>query len=193
MRSLETAVSNALVANVVKGIYFVRLNFDEGAVGWHTSFGDITYDGLTYKGVGALSSISSIKEESGVKASGCNVGISGIKEEIVALFVGTNYINRKAFIFFLPLDEQDRPVSITPKLLFRGSMDNISGVMGRNAGFSVTLKSRFADWERPRKILYTDVMQQKLYPGDLGMEFIAQLSQKKVIWPRAAFLPDPRD
>lgn len=193
MRSLDTATAAAMPAGVVRGIYFVKLAFDSASACWHSGFGNIEFNGDTYIGAGTLSSIGVIKEESGVKASGAIVGLSGIKEEIVALLLLEPYINRKAYIYFVPLNEGDHPVSETPTRLFRGTIDNITGNMGASASFSVTLKSRLADWERPVKILYTDVAQQQLHPGDRGMEYIAQLSQKKIIWPRAAFLPDSRD
>jgi hypothetical protein len=182
-----------MASPVVRGIYFVRLHFDAGLVAWHSGFGDIWLDGVPYQGAGTLSSVSVVKEEPGIKAAGVSVGMSGIPEEIVALALGQQYINRKAYVHFTPLDDGDQPVIAAPVLLFRGTMDSINGTMGSNAGFTITLKSRLADWERPRKVLYSDVEQQQLYPGDRGMEYMAQLSQKKIIWPRAAFLPDPRD
>lgn len=178
---------------VVRGTYFVKLAFDAGAACWHSGFGNYSFGGDTYLGLGNLSSVSPIKEESGVKAAGATVGLSGINEEVVALMIGTPYINRKAYIYFMPLDEGDQPVTATPYMLFRGTIDDISGNMGANASFTVSLKSRFADWERSRRSLYTDVEQQRLHPGDRGLEYVAQLSQKKIIWPRAKYLPDPRD
>ena len=193
MRALDTATNAALASSNVRGIYFVKLAFDSASACWHSGFGNIEFGGDTYIGAGTLSSIGSIKEEGGIKASGASVGLSGIKEEIVALLLLEPYINRKAYIYFVPLNDGDQPVSAAPTLLFRGTIDNITGSMGSSASFSVTLKSRLADWERPRKSLYTDVEQQQLHPGDRGMEYIAQLSQKKIIWPRAKFLPDPRD
>jgi hypothetical protein len=179
-------------APVVRGIYYVKLAFDSGNACWHTGFGNYEFGGDTYLGVGTIASVSPIKEESGVKASGATVGLSGIKPEITALFLSEPYINRKAWIYFMPLDEGDQPVCATPKMLFFGKMDDISGNKGAASGFTVSIKSRFTDWERSRKSLYTDVEQQRLHPGDRGLEYVAQLSQKKIIWPRAAFLPDTR-
>jgi len=193
MRTQDAANAAAMLELTVRGIYFVRLCFDSGDAAWHSGFGSIVFDGVTYLGAGNLSTISTVKEEPGVKASGVSVGLSGIKEEIVAAMLLEPYINRKAYIHFIPLDEGDQPVSATPTLLFKGTINDISGNQGSSPGFSVELKSRFADWERSIKILYTDVEQQQLHPGDRGMEYIAQLSQKKIVWPRAAFLPDPRD
>lgn len=193
MRTLDAAITAAMPSPVVRGIYFVKLAFDSGSACWHSGFGDLTFGGDTYLGVGTLSSISPIKEESGVKAAGATVGLSGIKEEIVSMLLSEPYLNRKAYIYFMPLDEGDQPVAATPYMLFRGTMDDISGEMGASASFTVSLKSRFADWERSRRSLYTDVEQQRLHPGDRGLEYVAQLSQKKIIWPRAAFLADSRD
>lgn len=193
MRTVDAAILAALSAPVVRCIYFVRLHFDSAVFAWHSGFGNIYADGYTYLGAGTLSTVSAVNEETGIKAASVSVGLSGVKPEIVNLMLTEAYINRPAYVHFVPLDDGDIPVSSTPMLLFRGSMDSISGQMGTSASFVVSLKSRLADWERPRKILNTDAQQQKLYPGDRGMEFIGQLSQKKLIWPRAAFLPDPRD
>lgn len=193
MRSLGTEIANATAAAKISGIYFFKLALDSGNVCWHTGFGDYVVGADTYTGLGSITSIGSIKEESGVKASGLTVGISGINSEVVSLFLSEPYINRKAYVYFVPLTEGDQPVISTPYLLFRGTIDDVSGTQGKTASFSITLKSRFADWERPVKSLYTDVEQQRLHPGDKGLEYIGQLSQKKIIWPRAAFLPDPRD
>ncbi len=193
MRSVDPAITAATVSPTIKGIYFVLLCFDTQSVAWHSGFGNIILDGITYLGLGHLGSIGQIHEETGIKSSGVSVGVSGIKQEVVGMLLGQAYLNRKAYIYFVPVDDSNRPIVASPYLLFRGTMDSIDGQMGAGAGFTVTLKSRLADWERPRKCLYTDVEQQRLYPEDLGMEFIAQLSQKKIIWPRAAFLPDPRN
>lgn len=181
-----------MAAGVVRGIYFIKLAFDSGNACWHSGFDDYAFGGDTYLGAGLLSTISTIKEESGVKAAGASVGMSGVDPTIVSLFLSEPYINRKAYIYFMPLDEGDQPVTATPYLLFKGTIDNISGEMGASPRFSVSLKSRFADWERPLKSLFTDVEQQRLFPGDKGFEYVGQLSQKKIIWPRAAFLTDPR-
>jgi len=193
VRSVDSAISTAVAAHVIKGIYLCRLDFDSGIVAWHSGFGNIVLNTVTYTGVGTLGNISVIKEETGVKAASVAVTLSGIKSEVVSLALSQPFLNRKAYVYFVPIDEEDQPVTANAYLLFRGAIDSIDGVTGSTAKFNVSLKSRLSDWSRPRKSLYSDVEQQQLYPGDKGMEYIAQLSQKKIIWPRAAFLPDPRD
>jgi hypothetical protein len=193
MRTIPAAILSGLSAETVRIIYLVRLVFDGGTIGWNTGFRDISFDAVNYLGLGDLTSMSAAKEEAGVKASGFTVGISGIKSSIVSLLLSEPYLNRPAYVHYTLLDADDKIITGNPVLLFRGKMNNVSGDQGAKASFSVELKSRFADWERPRKIRYTDAEQQKIHPGDKGMEFIAQLSQAKLIWPRAAYLPDIRD
>lgn len=193
MRTIDTDIAAGLLAETVRIIYLVRLEFDSGTIGWNSGFRDILFETVNYLGLGQLTSISAGTEESGVKASAATVSISGIKPEIVSLLLSEPYVNRPAYVHYTLLDDQDRVITGTPVMLFRGSINTIDGSFGASAGFNVSLKSRLADWERPRKCRYTDAEQQKLHPGDKGFEFVAQLSTKTLVWPRAAFLPDPRD
>lgn len=193
MRTIDEAILTALSAETVRRVYLIRLDFDSGTVGWNTGFRNIVLDGVTYYGLGNVTSISAAKEEAGVKASGLTVTISGIDPAIVALLLSEPYINRPAYVHYVLLDEQDQVITGTPVLYFRGSMDSIQGSQGTTASFDISLKSRLADWERPRKSRYSDAEQQKLYPGDKGFEFVGQMEQARIVWPRAAFLPDMRD
>lgn len=193
MRTLDSAIAAASFSPVLRYIFMVRIDFDGGTVAWHSGFGDYAYGGVTYKGIGVLGSISSVKEEAGVKSATVTATISGVNSDVIGLALGQKYINRKCWIYLQCLDDEDRPMLTTPYLLFKGTLGNISGTQGNSASFQLPIKSRLADWERQRKLRYTDTDQQKLYPGDRGCEFIPQLSERTIIWPKAAFLPDPRD
>lgn len=193
MRALDATIATAAKQPVVRVIGLVRINFDSGIVAWHSGFGNISFGGATYQGIGVIGSISAVKEQPGIKSSSLSLTISGIKPEIVSLALAEPYLNRQAFVHIQLLDEQDRPLVATPLLMFKGTLDAINGTMGTTAEIQISIKSRLADWERPRKLRYTDADQQKLYPGDQGMEYIPQLAQRQLIWPRAKFLPDPRD
>lgn len=193
MRTFHSDLQTSLVQPVVRFVYLVKIQFDEGDVAWNTSYNTITYDSVEYDPVGALGSISGIKESSGIKIGTLTLGVSGVDPTIVALFLGANYFNRKVFIYYFTTDETLAFKPNTVRLLFKGSIDNINGIMGNEASFSISVKSRLADWERTRNLKYSDSDQQRLYAGDRGLEYIPQLSQKKIIWPKAAFLPDVRD
>lgn len=158
-----------------------------------SGFRSVSYGGKTYVPSGNLGSVSGPSEEAGVKSSGISISLSGVKPEIVSLILSESYMGRPVYVHYAVTDESFNVDTDLIFLGFKGTIDSVSGTMGASASFTISAKSRLADWERPRRLRYTDADQQKLYPGDKGMEYIAQLSQKKIIWPRAAFLPDPRD
>jgi hypothetical protein len=192
-RTLSSAILTAFgLASVPRMLLLVRLDFDSGSVCWNSSLRPLVYGGKTYMGAGALGAVADCTESAGVKASGLTVSLSGVKAEIIAALLTEPYLNRPAYIHMALLDGNDAFTSADVALLFVGKIDAITGVQGRQPSFSVSIKSRLADWERSRSFKYTDADQQRVSAGDKGMEYIPQLSQKKIIWPLAAFLPDSR-
>ena len=193
-RSISSAIATAFGTSIVnKVIVMVRLDFDSGTLAWNNSCNNITYNSVEYIASSTLGTISNINESMGVKSSGITVTLSGIQQELIAALLLEPFLNRKAYVFLAMLDSNDAFNATNVVQVFKGKMDSISGVQGKNPSFSVSIRSRLSDWERSRSIKYTDADQQKIHPGDKGMEFIPQLSQKKIIWPLAGFLPDLRD
>ena len=56
---------------------------------------------------------------------------------------------------------------------------------GETATISISVESRLVDWERPRVHRYTNADQQIAYPGDKGLEFVAQMVEKELVWGRS--------
>jgi len=192
MRTLTAPFESAIEADVIRWIWFVKLEFDSGTVGWSSALRPIAFGGYTYLAAGPLGTISTVEEEPGVKSSSVAVTLSGVTETLISVMLAEPYINRPASIYAAVSDENWGFDSTLCKLMFKGTMDNITGVMGNNPAFTVNLKSRLGDWERKRSFRYSDADQQRIHPGDLGFNYIPQLSQKQIIWPRAKFLPDQR-
>ena len=65
-RTLTTSMRDALVADTVRPIYLVRMEFDSSEspaeLNLWSGVGDLSYGGETYLGVGDLLGISEIKE-----------------------------------------------------------------------------------------------------------------------------------
>lgn len=193
MRALTAAMQTGVVQPVVPLVMMCRLDFDSGTVAWNTGYRDIVYGGVTYRPAGHFGSVSPVRESPGIKAATVTLTIGGIKTEVVSLLLSQPYLNRKGWVYTVNTDDQWNVDPDRVALYFKGKIDAINGVQGKTASFNIVIRSRLADWERQRTLRYTDADQQKLHPGDKGLEFVAQLSQKKIVWPRAAFLPDPRD
>lgn len=193
MRDSTTQFSDSIAQPIVYSIAMFKVAFDSGVLAWNSSFSNISYNGDIYIATGNLASISSVTEQVGTKPSSLNVGVSGVKQEVVSLLQSEPYMNRKAYIYHAIVGEDLVFDPNRIKLIFVGTVDSISGKMGKSPSFNITIKSRLADWERSRNLMYNDVDQQLLYPGDRFMEYIPQISNKKILWPKAKALLDPRD
>jgi hypothetical protein len=55
---------------------------------------------------------------------------------------------------------------------------------GDTANINVTAESRLIDLERSRERRYTSEDQKINYPNDKGLEFIADLQDKELVWGR---------
>ena len=192
-RSLPDDLLAAIDQGTVRLLVMVRVDFDSGTLAWHNGLQSVTYAGQEYLPTGNLGGISAISETPGGTPQAVNINLGGIDESFVALLMDEEFTGRDAFIYIALADEDYRVDPDNVLLIFSGQVNGLDGSMGSQAGFSLSVQSRMADWERIRALKYTDADQQSLYPGDKGFEYVPQMSQKKLIWPRAKFLPDPRD
>jgi hypothetical protein len=71
-----------------------------------------------------------------------------------------------------------------PMLVFQGLIDQMSITMGETATISLTAENRLIRWERPNVRRWTNEDQQKAFPGDKGLEFVAQTAEKEILWGR---------
>ena len=62
-------------------------------------------------------------------------------------------------------------------------MDTISiNDSGDTVQFTLTVESRLIDLEKPNETRYTGVEQKRLFAGDLGLDFVADLQDKTINW-----------
>ena len=65
-RTLTTAMSQAVTADVVRPILLIRMVFDTAPLHVWNGVGDLTFSSNTYSGLGDLISISTIEETSSI-------------------------------------------------------------------------------------------------------------------------------
>ena len=100
-RAITTAVQNEFDADVLRPFYAVELAFDSGTSRIWSGYGEITFGGNTYLGVGTLGSISSISETQEIAATGIRFGLSGIPSDILAVALTEPYQGRSAKIYLV--------------------------------------------------------------------------------------------
>lgn len=183
-RNVTTAFNDILVSDNLSPFLAVDLSFDGGNfVAW-TGYGNITFGGTTYIGGGDFLNVSQISETADIQANGINVTLSGIPSDLISSALNETYQGRSAKLYLGVLDANGAVVA-DPYLIFSGRMDTM-GIedTGDTANISLTAESRLIDLERSRERRYTSEDQKIDYPNDKGLEFIADLQDKEIVWGR---------
>jgi hypothetical protein len=146
-----------------------------------SGYGNLTWSGLSWSGTGTLIQISSVTETNETSANGITVTLSGIPSELISLALAEVKQGASGKVYLGLLEGQN--VINDPILLFSGKLDvpTISDE-GETAVITISYESRLIDLERPRVNRYTPEDQKRLFPGDLGLDYVPSIQDKKITW-----------
>lgn len=184
-RTLTGPVSTAVAASTVRLAYLVELAFDSGPVRVWTGTGtyDWTATGRTFTGAGTLLEVSPVEESQRVEANGIDITLSGISSTILGYALAENYRNRRARVWLALFDPDTSALIADPVSVFAGRMDTMQITdAGETAQVRIACESRLIDLQRARERRFTHEDQQDLYPGDLGLEYVAGLQEREIAW-----------
>ena len=183
-RTLTTAMSNALVADVVRPIYLVRMVFDSSDLNVWSGMGDLSYGGETYTGLGDLLSISEIKETADVQATGMNVSLAGVKSSLVTIAKDQDYQGRELTVRLGAFDSSGSLIA-DPVIIFSGFMDTMTiAEAGQYSSITIAVENKLIAFERSKVRRYTAEDQKIDHPTDKGFEFVTAIVEKEIIWGR---------
>lgn len=181
-RTVTTAVNNELTAAELSPFFAVEMDFTDGILRLWTGYGSITIDGETFSPGGDILSVSSISENGEVQANGVEISLSGLSTSLIASALTTAYQGRDLNVYIGVLSDAGAVIA-DPIKIFAGKMDVMTvSDNGATADISVTAESKLIDLERSRARRYTSEDQRIDYPADKGLDFIAGLQDKQVIW-----------
>lgn len=179
-RTLTTAMSNALVADVVRPIYLVRMVFDSSDLNVWSGMGDLSYGGETYTGLGDLLSISEIKETADVQATGMNVSLAGVKSSLVTIAKDQDYQGRELTVRLGAFDSSGSLIA-DPVIIFSGFMDTMTiAEAGQYSSITIAVENKLIAFERSKVRRYTAEDQKIDHPTDKGFEFVTAIVEKEI-------------
>jgi hypothetical protein len=188
-RSLSAEMLAVATADIVRPIYLVKAEFDStppedrNLYLW-SGFGDLTFNGKNYLGVGNLLSISAVDESTDLTASGASIVLSGIQSPLLAIARDEDYQGRPITIYLGALDDTGDLIA-SPTVLFSGFMDVMTiAEAGETSTISVTAENKLIAFDRSYVRRYTAEDQKIDYPNDMGFEFVAKIQEKEIIWGR---------
>ena len=183
-RTLTTGVISAIESSQVRPFYLYQGEFISGTVRAWNGIGDLWWNSQTWGGLGSFLSFSQIEETSDVKAAGMTVTLNGMLSANISLALQDCRQGYDGKIYLGFFDTSNAIIS-DPYLIFHGRLDTVSIDEGAETSVvTLNYESRLIDLQRTREIRYTDQEQQRMFSGDLGLEFVADLQDKTLNWGR---------
>lgn len=205
-RELAPLVLDELSKAVLEPFFTVELDFDSGPLYMWTGYGNLTIGAKTYIGAGQVLNVSSVSETTEMEAKGATITVSGIPSSFLSVALQEPYQGRECHIFFaVTVNQQllleDGGLILTEagdiiitdvsgiKLteIFSGELDQMN--IEENADtavISVTAENVLIKLERPVVRRFSDQDQKSRFPDDKGLEYVASLQDKDILWGRTA-------
>lgn len=184
MRDGTSASFDESKASVATPVTFVLLDFASAPVYINSTPYPLVFDGNTYLGVGTLGSVSTVQEGSDLQARGLQLTLSGIPSSLIAIALDEDYQGRdcKIWLGFLATSHEFSSLIADPIQLGPWIMDTMDIELGETATITIKVESKLVRWDIPKSSRYTNEEQQQRFPGDLGLEFVAQMAEKELLW-----------
>jgi|TARA_R110000787_G_scaffold65558_2_gene147472 hypothetical protein len=184
-QGVDANITTRLGADHQELFFAVKAEFDTDTIALWSGQGDITISGLEYTGAGGLLSVSDITEDTEIKSSGLTVMITGLDSTILSYALNEQYQNRPITILmgYLMGGANESAGTLT---LFKGRMVSL-GINDNPVGanISISCENRLVDLSKPSNYRYTKETQNYLYPNDVGLNRVALLADKEVVWGKA--------
>jgi hypothetical protein len=187
-------MANALSAPVVRLQVLSSLQFGDNTVYPWTGLGPMTWNGMTFQGVGTFADISEISEDSNVEAKNVTISLSGIPSDMMAEVLTETRILRTANIWLALYDDTETLIP-TPLLSYQGKMDAPEmDDDGKTCTCSISLENVLVDLNREVYRRYTDADQQMDLAAtltrlglpsttiDTGFTHVAGLQEQITFW-----------
>lgn len=184
-RSISSDFNTQITSNSFRPFFAVKIGYDSNPLRLWTGYHDITISSETYTGSGDLISFSTISESADIKASGLQVILTGLDSSILSAGISETEQNIPCEFYFGVLTTTDNATAIveTPYKLFEGFLDvcNIDN-NGEEVNVEFRFENKMISLEKPIDKRYTDQDQKNLFPNDKGLEFVASIQNKSIVW-----------
>jgi len=181
-RNMAAANVTASQSGLVFPLMLIKLELDSGTLYLTDSVGTVLFDGQTWTGLGGLLDMGPMEESDDRSAYRVWIRLNGTNPDLLAEAYAEP-VYRRAVSVYLGFTDENGDLVEDPDIRWSGYGDTWEVDIGGELE-SITL---FAEDERirdtrPSGLLWTDEDQQKLYPGDTGFEFLAQIIDARITW-----------
>jgi len=186
----------AFCGPVLRVAILASLQFGDSTVYVWSGIGPTTWNGMTFKGVGTLGSVSTISEDSTVEAKQVVFELSGIPLDLVAEVLYETRILLTAQAWLALFDASGTLIA-SPVLSYKGKMDEPTlSDDGQTCSIQISCEGALADLNRPCYRRYTNDDQQIDLAAtltrlglpsttiDTGFQYVPGIQERITFWGR---------
>lgn len=179
---LTVDMISAVRSKVIFPVLLCRVDTMGGPIYLWSGFGELTWEGQVFQGIGDFGGIDRVEETHDLTATSMVLSLSGV--EPTNLEIALNEIQQKgrAYVWFGALTVSGSLIA-DPYQLFSGITDVPELVEGESeCTIKITCESRLADLGRSKVFYYTPEDQKLRDPVDKGFDFVAGLQNASIIF-----------
>lgn len=182
-RGLSSNQIAASAASHRKVVPMVEVVLDSGTLRYCLAPFDVTYGANTFLAVGGLVTIRQIRESAN-SVEGMEISMSGLDSAIIALAIAEPYRGRIGTIYKAYLNSDTNQLIDAPVAMWIGRIKTM-GITEKNDSCAVSLMLEHyeAELKRPAPMRYNSQDQWRLFPNDLGFEYVEDTTERQIIWP----------
>lgn len=165
-------------------VVFGEADWFEGLERYVTAGADVQWNGYTWKGIGDIVNIESVKETGSVESTAVRFTLAAVHSSQIARALATRSLGRRVTLWFGTMNPETHALDDAPIVEFQGRMDAPSLVDSSSAAsVSILAESRMASLLGANVRRYTDADQQAFHPGDTWCKFAAVMAEKLIVFP----------
>jgi hypothetical protein len=187
-RTIAAANETALLSQVVKIVYYARMDFSSGVQRFHTEIGPKTathpiHGAESYLGIGDFGGVTGqIVEATSGSPQAIRLTLTGVDSAWINRALVDDYYRRDVEVM-LGLEDGDGVPVADPEILFSGFMDKVDVSLGEGSGqMLLTCESRATLLRRASDWRFTDEDKQIEVNGDLLGEYIYRMADLQLYW-----------
>jgi hypothetical protein len=182
-RSLDTNMEAALQLGLICPAILAVLTFRSSTQYVWSGVGPLTWNAMTFLGVGSLGKLGAISEGIEIKADGTSVTLSGIDPTLYGESMDDIQLGASATLYLALLEPTTGAIIGTPYTLYEGTVDKPTSTAGVGTiAITLALESRMTNLQRGTGRRYTSADQNIAYPSDSGFDWVEQLNDTALRW-----------
>lgn len=181
-RGLSTNLITASESDVLKLVYFVKLELDSGTLYLHTGVGGYTWNSQTWLGLGDFGGISAIQEADEMKSFDITLILSGLDTDMMDEVLNQDYYLRPVTIFIGAVNIDSNVLLADPDEIWSGFMDVATATLGAENTINIQCENEFSVFNKSNGSAFSDADLQQDYNGDLFFEFLPSMTDSIIVW-----------